>query len=478
MAILGNLRIRTIAFFGNILLGGAALGSAVMVLDTTSTLGASLNIEAEHILPSLRELDMLRGTIGDLRFLMAAHLRSLDATRRKGIDEQIAAKAAEGNKTIDSYLPTITDETEKGQFDRVRLYWKDWQAKAASVREIPLAQNDEAIRRFDQTVVPVGANLTGALSRQIDYNVTVGRAAGADAKKLIDRYTMLSQLLCVLVLAVATSVFLLFRHRLTVPLVRLTEAMADMADGNLDRDIPGAALTDEVGDIGRALFAIMQSVAARSQAVADGQMAVQRHVVDALGEGLSALQAGRLNAAITCPFPIEFEKLRTNYNAAIARIASLMREVTDAADAVSNGANEISAAAADLAARTEGQAASLEESSAAVRELSHSASSTAQIAAEANTLARMAQSSAKGSGESMNLTVAAMSQIAASSRKMEEIVNLIEGIAFQTNLLALNAGVEAARAGEAGRGFAVVATEVRALAQRSSDAAKDISGII
>jgi len=272
--------------------------------------------------------------------------------------------------------------------------------------------------------------------------------------------------------------FFVLSRGVVAPLARMTQAMADMADGNLDREVPDTELDNEVGDIGRALVAIKTSVAARARTEGESQMAAQRQVVSALGNGLSNLKAGRLGEPITQSFPQDYEVLRNDFNDTSATMAEVMRKITQSVQTVRSGAGEIAAAASDLARRTASQAASLEESSAAVRELTESVTNSARTASDATGLARNAHAAATSSGELMVGAVTAMTEIDHSSRQMEEIVGLIEGIAFQTNLLALNAGVEAARAGEAGKGFAVVATEVRALAQRSSDAAKDITAII
>ncbi len=478
MAVLGSLQIKTVAFLGSVLLSGVAVGCAVMTLNTSHTLGTSLAYSNENIVPSLRELDKVRGALGDSRLLLAKHLLAFNEAEQRDYDGKLIARIADVSKTLDAYRPLISDATEQGQYDHVQALLSDWKTKANAVREVPFAQNDQARHLLEATVNPAAGALGAALSEEIDYNVELAKKAGADAKAQADRYNQIAQMLIAFVLVAAAGVMLLFRHRLTLPLARLTDAMQDMARGNIDRDIPGEYLTDEVGDIGRALAAIKDSVAERSRVEAEGQMDVQRQVVGALGDGLAALKAGRLTASIDRAFPGEYESLRNDFNDALATMADLMRQVTNAAHAVRNGASEISAAASDLASRTESQAASLEESSAAVRELTQSASSTAQTADEASRLAREAQNSASTSGDVMTRTVEAMNQIAGSSRRMEEIVSLIEGIAFQTNLLALNAGVEAARAGDAGKGFAVVANEVRALAQRSTDAAKDITGII
>lgn len=449
-----------------------------MALSASNSLGSSLTHATQTTVPSLQKLALVRGKLGDARFLMAKHLLAFDQAEQQGYDQTLKQRLDEIDANLASYNSMISDETERQKFATLSRVLQDWKAKAAAIRDLPFDQNAEARRQFTVTLNPVGAALGTALEDAIAYNAKLAEESGALGKDLIDRYTALATILIGLVIVVAIGVLLLFSNRIMAPLAGLTGAMMDMASGNLDRAIPGEDQTDEIGDIGRALAAIKTSVAQRSREESERQMAVQQQVVGALGQGLAALKDGCLTATIDQTFPGEYERLRSDFNDAMAGMADLMRQVTTAAQSVRNGSREIASAAQDLALRTERQAASLEESAAAVRQLTQSAASSAATADQANGLALEARQHASGSGDVMAQAVAAMEQILASSQKMGEIVELIEGIAFQTNLLALNAGVEAARAGEAGKGFAVVANEVRALAQRSSDAAKEITGMI
>ena len=207
-------------------------------------------------------------------------------------------------------------------------------------------------------------------------------------------------------------------------------------------------------------------------------LAQQRAVVDGLRIGLERLARGDLDSRIETGFPPEYEQLRTDFNNAASTLAAAMQVVIDNAQSIDGEVNEITNAASDLSQRTERQAATLAETATALDQLTSSIGVASASISEADQVVERARVGAEGSGKVVQQAVAAMGEIAQSSEKISRIIGVIEDIAFQTNLLALNAGVEAARAGEAGRGFAVVASEVRALAQRSSSAAQEISGLI
>jgi methyl-accepting chemotaxis protein len=204
----------------------------------------------------------------------------------------------------------------------------------------------------------------------------------------------------------------------------------------------------------------------------------QAHVVDALGNGLRQLSDGMLTFRIGEAFPREYEQLRSDFNVAMGKLQETLKGVVSNAGAVRAGAAELAGASDDLSRRTEQQAASLEETSAALSEITTTVGKTAESTRKASETVSTARSEAEHSGEIVRQAITAMGQIEGSSQKVSQIIGVIDEIAFQTNLLALNAGVEAARAGDAGRGFAVVASEVRALAQRSAEAAKEIKGLI
>ena len=200
--------------------------------------------------------------------------------------------------------------------------------------------------------------------------------------------------------------------------------------------------------------------------------------LDELIKMLDALAEGDLTRRIAGDYQGNFAVLKDNANKTAERIGSTVADIKAATHEVTNASAEISTSTTDLSQRTEEQAASLEETSASMEEIATTVKKNAENAQQANQSAANAREVASRGGQVVAKAVEAMGQIESSSRKISDIIGVIDEIARQTNLLALNAAVEAARAGEAGRGFAVVASEVRNLAQRSSQAAKDIKDLI
>ncbi len=204
----------------------------------------------------------------------------------------------------------------------------------------------------------------------------------------------------------------------------------------------------------------------------------QATLVAALTAAVATLASGDLTGRLDAEVSPQFQALKDNYNIAVNILQQTLQSVAGSTDGIRSGTDEIAVASDDLSRRTEQQAASLEETAAALDQLTATVRKSADGAKLASNLVTRARGEAEHSGVVVRDAVAAMGQIENSSNQIAQIIGVIDEIAFQTNLLALNAGVEAARAGDAGRGFAVVAQEVRALAQRSAEAAKEIKALI
>jgi methyl-accepting chemotaxis protein len=250
-------------------------------------------------------------------------------------------------------------------------------------------------------------------------------------------------------------------------------------------DVVQAMARDSFGPLGKGLGERVGSLL--KMALFDMEIALSTYfeveaerrsrVIETLSEALAAMTQGDFASRLAA-LPPGYEALQHDFEGMRAKVSLALGNVANYAGQVDSGAREIRSASDDLAMRTEQQAASLEEASAAMTGLADSVGQTATDARHMHVSVDQAHGEAQSGGRVIGEAIAAMNDIHRSAQEIGKIIAVIDGIAFQTNLLALNAGVEAARAGEAGRGFAVVATEVRALAQRSADAALDIKKLI
>ena len=272
----------------------------------------------------------------------------------------------------------------------------------------------------------------------------------------------------VALIGIAVALAMLLSRQIARPITTLTQAMADLAAGRHDIDVGAAGRSDELGDMARAVLVFRDTAVAKLADDHDREAAMT-----AIGSGLRSLSQADLTARLA-DVPAAFRVLSDDFNLATASLNQVLGDVRGSVDSIKRNSGEIAQAATDLAERTEREAAALQQSSSALDDVTRSIREGAVRAIEASSAMADTCGEAERGDAVVRQAIAAMHGIEQASDEIAQIITLIDGIAFQTNLLALNAGIEAARAGEAGKGFAVVASEVRALAQRSADAASEV----
>jgi len=306
---------------------------------------------------------------------------------------------------------------------------------------------------------------------------------------------MVSQI-AVLILSVAILLYAM-RRFVGQPLAQINQRVTALQAGDITSAVPHADKGDEIGVVARALSEFCDASRAKLEADADMERQrealeaerqanmsqseksaeAQRKVVDELGHALEKLAAGDLTARVP-DLGGEFAALQDNFNQALTALEATVGTIGQAQQSVQEASDSLGNSTDELARRTEQQAAALEQTAAALDEITATVKASSTQATEAGHLVGSTRQAATSSVEIVRSAITAMGRIEESSSQIAQILKVIDDIAFQTNLLALNAGVEAARAGDAGRGFAVVAQEVRDLAGRSANAAKEIKGLI
>lgn len=396
-----------------------------------------------------------------------------------------------------AYAATKMTAEEKVLADKVAQGRPAADATVHELEALLKARDAAGLEAFvDTKLYPTIDPVTASVGALVDLQVRVAREDGAAAEAVGEVAAIVMAVVAVVAAALMAFATHVVIAKVCAPIAAMTATMRRLADGDHGVTVPAVGRRDELGLMAGAVQVFKENAIAKlaadeaaadakaraeaeRQAIAAKAIAEQQQlVVQSFGVGLSNLAAGDLTYRVRDDLPAEYEQLRVDFNTALDTLQTTMTVIVGNADGIRAGSREISNVSNDMAKRTEQQAASLEETAAALEEITSTVKRTAAGAQEARRVVNVAKADAETGGQVVAEAVTAMGQIEKSSEQIGSIIGVIDEIAFQTNLLALNAGVEAARAGEAGRGFAVVAQEVRALAQRSAEAAKEIKALI
>jgi methyl-accepting chemotaxis protein len=473
-----------------------AVGAVVLQKNELHELQAVVHTDMPNSMRMQKISERITGVHGELYFLLTHAAAKLDEGQIEGKSKALLAEV-DAIRTEVGVARAAAPPEMRPQYDKLLKDLKETREGLDVVCAMMTADFATAAgfaAPFEEQYTKMSGTLRDIVAKaqqQTDHQAQ----ASEDRSRVTQTITIVASLITMLGAAVIAW-FLTMNMKGAVQ--KIAGATEKLARGDAEVDLDVIARKDELGaivssltvfrDNQRHLEQLRQEQEANRTATEEdrrraeaAQLAIteeQKLVVSSLAEGLDRLAAGDLTIRLSTAFPGDYEKLRTDFNAAVEKLEEVLRAIATSTASISSGSAEISNGSEDLSRRTEHQAATLEETAAALDEIT----ATVQKTASGATASREAVSAAKGdaerTGDVVGRAVVAMNAIEKSAKEISQIIGVVDEIAFQTNLLALNAGVEAARAGDAGKGFAVVASEVRGLAQRSADAAKEIKSLI